>query len=60
MTVEASGDDAVEIAAHDDSASVCSDTPSTMVGTGRLEGTSQLVIPSPVLTCDDGSQPEGP
>ena len=58
MTVEAPGEDAVEIAAHDDSASVCSDTPSTMVGTGRLEGSNQLVIPSPVLTCDDGSQPE--
>jgi len=61
MTVEASGDDdiEVEVAAHDDSASVCSNTPSTMVGVGRLEGTSQLVIPSPMLTCDDGSQPEG-
>ena len=58
MTVEAPGEDAVEIAAHDDSASVCSDTPSTMVGTGRLEGSHRLVIPSPVLTCDDGSQPE--
>jgi hypothetical protein len=58
MTIRASGDDAVEIAAHDDAASVCSDTPSTMVGTGRLEGGNELVIPSPVLTCDDGSQPE--
>ena len=58
MTVEVSGDDAVEIAAHDDAASVCSGAPSTMVGTGRLEGTDELVIPSPVLTCDDGSEPE--
>ncbi len=58
MTVEAPGDDAVEIEVHDDSAPVCSDTPSTMVGTGRLEGINQLVIPSPVLTCDDGSEPQ--
>lgn len=58
MTVEAQGDDAVEIEAHDDAASVCSGAPSTMVGTGRPEGTNQLVVPSPVLACDDGSQPE--
>jgi len=58
MTVGVSGDDAVEIAAHDDAASVCSGVPSTMVGTGRLEGGDELVIGSPVLTCDDGSEPE--
>ena len=58
MTVKAQGDDAVEIEAHDDAASACSDSPSTMVGTGRVEGTDELVIPSPVLTCDDGSEPE--
>ena len=27
-------------------------------GAGRLEGSTELVIPSPVLTCDDGSEPE--
>jgi hypothetical protein len=58
MTIGASGDDAVEIVVHDDFASVCSGAPSTMTGTGRLEGAGELVIPSPVLTCDDGSEPE--
>jgi hypothetical protein len=58
MTILAPVDDAVEIEVHDDAASVCSDAPSTMVGTGRLEGSTELVIGSPVLTCDDGSQPE--
>ena len=58
MTIEVSGDDAVKIAAHDDAASVCSGASSTMVGTGRLEGTDELVIGAPVLTCDDGSEPE--
>jgi hypothetical protein len=58
MTVEAQGDDAVEIESHDDAASVCSGASSTTVGTGRLEGSTELVIGSPVLTCDDGSEPE--
>jgi hypothetical protein len=58
MVVRASGDEAVEIAVRDDSASVCSGAPSTMTGTGRLEGATELVIPSPVLTCVDGSEPE--
>jgi hypothetical protein len=31
--------------------------PSTMTGTGRLEGT-QLVIPTMVLECDDGTPPD--
>jgi hypothetical protein len=58
MTVAASDDADVEIVVHDDAASVCSGTPSTMVGTGRLAGAGELVIPSPMLTCDDGSEPE--
>ena len=58
MTIRGSGDEAVELEAHDEAASVCSGAPSTTVGTGRLEGTDQLVIPSPMLTCDDGSEPE--
>jgi hypothetical protein len=58
MTIRAPRDGAVEITVHDDLASVCSGAPSTMTGTGRLEGARELVIPSPVLTCDDGSEPE--
>ncbi len=57
MTIEVSPDGTVEIVIFDDFASVCSGAPSTMTGTGRLEGT-ELVIPTPVLTCDDGSVPE--
>jgi hypothetical protein len=58
MTARASGDGAVDIVVHDDYASVCSGVPSTMAGTGQLEGSTELLIPSPVYTCDDGSQPE--
>jgi hypothetical protein len=58
MVIRASEGEAVEIVVHDDLASVCSGAPSTMTGTGRLEGARELVIPSPVLTCDDGSEPE--
>lgn len=58
MTVRVSADGAVEVVVRDDVASVCSGVPSTMTGTGRLEGGTQLVIPSPVYTCDDGSEPQ--
>jgi hypothetical protein len=58
MVIQVSGGESVEILVHDDFASVCSGAPSTMTGTGRLEGTGELVIPSPVLTCDDGSEPQ--
>lgn len=58
MVIQASGDGGYEIVVHDDSAGVCSGAPSTMTGTGRLDGASALVIPSPVLTCDDGSEPK--
>ena len=58
MTVQVSEAGVVEIVVLDDVASVCSGAPSTMMGTGRLEGETQLVIPAPVLSCDDGSQPE--
>ena len=57
ITIRASEDESVEMLGLDDFASVCSGAPSTMTGTGRLEGDSTLVIPSPVLTCDDGSEP---
>lgn len=58
MTVRAAQDGAVEIVVTDDVASVCSLRPSTMTGTGRLQGGTQLVIPSPVYTCDNGSEPQ--
>ncbi len=58
MTVRISADGAVEIVVSDDIASVCSGTPSTMTGTGRIEGGTQLVIPAPVYMCDDGSVPQ--
>jgi hypothetical protein len=58
MTIQATGDGAVEIVVSDDVASVCSGGPSTMVGIGQLEGSTQLIIPSPVYTCDDGSAPQ--
>ncbi len=60
MTVRATGDGAVELVASDDVASVCSGTPSTMTGTGRIEGSTRIVIPFPVYTCDDGSEPGAP
>src|SRR3990172_7460763 len=58
MTVRVLADGAVEITVLDDVATVCSGTPSTMTGTGRIEGDTALVIPAPVYTCDDGSEPE--
>jgi hypothetical protein len=58
MTVRTAGETAVEIVVRDDSASVCAGGPSTTTGTGRLDGATELVIPSPVLSCDDGSEPK--
>ena len=57
MEIRAPEDGALEIVVHDDGASVCSGAPSTMRGTGRLRA-GDLVVPSPVLTCDDGSEPQ--
>lgn len=56
MTVRASADNTMEIRVLDDVATVCSGTSSTMTGTGRLEDSTTVVIPSPVYTCDDGSE----
>ena len=60
MMIRASAaiEDAYEITLHDDPAIVCSETPSTMTGTGRLFDSKFLVIRSPVITCDDGSEPK--
>ena len=57
-TIEVSTDGVVEIVVVDDYASVCSGAPSTMTGSGRLDGDTVLLIPTPVLTCDDGSGPQ--
>jgi roadblock/LC7 domain-containing protein len=37
---------------------LCSGSPATVTGTGRIHNSTRLVIPSPVLTCDDGSEPK--
>ena len=58
MIVSVSAEGAVEITVRDDVATVCGGNPSTMTGTGRIEGGTQLVIPAPAYTCDDGSEPE--
>lgn len=56
MTVRGSAD-AVSVEVHDTIASVCSGVPSTMTGSGRIEG-DLLVVPAPDYTCDDGSEPQ--
>ncbi len=58
MIVRAPQAGGVEIVVTDDIATVCSGGPSTMTGTGRLEGDTRLVVPAPVYTCDDGSEPQ--
>ena len=66
MTIRAGEDGVLDIALHDESNFGCSTqytrvnnvhTPSTMTGTGRLEDATTLVVPSPVLACDEGQQP---
>jgi len=58
MVIQVSENEDLEMLVHDDYASVCSGSPSTMTGTGHLQGDTELVFPAPMLTCDDGSQPE--
>lgn len=58
MVIQVSGGEDVDVLVRDDFASVCSGAPSTMTGTGRLEDSAELVISTPVLTCDDGNEPE--
>lgn len=57
-TFEVSVDGVVEIVVLDDNASVCSGASSTMTGTGRLDSDTVVVIPEPILTCDDGTEPQ--
>ncbi len=57
MVIGVSEGESVEMLVHDDNESMCSGVPATMTGTGGLEGENVLAFSSPVLTCDDGSQP---
>ncbi|MGI8706728.1 MAG: TolB family protein [Actinomycetota bacterium] len=58
MVIQASGDDAYEISVQNHRALVCSGAPSTLKGTGQLVGSTELVVVSPEITCDDGSEPK--
>jgi hypothetical protein len=73
MTISAGEDGVLHITAYDDQIGMsylsvltrdvpaCSThSATTMTGTGRLEGQTTLVVPSPVLACDDGSDPHIP
>jgi hypothetical protein len=57
MKVRTSADADVAIEVRDDEAAMCSGGPSTMIGAGRVEGGSSLVIPAPHYACDDGTEP---
>jgi hypothetical protein len=57
MTVERADNNTVEIVVTDTISTVCSRTPSTMTGTGTIDG-NNLVIPMPEYRCDDGSEPQ--
>jgi hypothetical protein len=58
MTIRAAEDGVFDIELHDDYSWACfPEMPTTMTGTGRLEDPTTLVVPSPVLTCADGSEP---
>ena len=64
MTIRAGEVGVLHITGHEDTSYVCQgvggNAPTTMTGTGRLEGPSTLVVPSPALTCVDGSDPDIP
>jgi hypothetical protein len=57
MTVRTAADGAIAVEVHDDEAGSCSGGPSTMIGTGRIEGGTSLVVHTPHYTCDNGSEP---
>jgi hypothetical protein len=60
MTIRAGEDGLLNITVHDDSSYPCSDTPTTMTGTGRLENPTTLVVSSPVLACVGGPAGDAP
>jgi hypothetical protein len=55
MTIRAGEDGVLHITVDDDSACAPDDTAQTMTGTGRLEDPTTLVVPTPDLTCVEGS-----
>jgi dipeptidyl aminopeptidase/acylaminoacyl peptidase len=55
MTIRAGEDGVLHITVDDDSACEPDDTAQTMTGTGRLEDPTTLVVPTPDLTCVEGS-----
>lgn len=58
MVIRASGEHTYEITVQNHLAFVCSGAPATLTGTGQLVGSNRLVISSPEITCDDGSEPK--
>ena len=60
LSIRASGEHDYELEVQNHLALFCSGEPSTLTGTARLySGTStSLTIPSPKITCDDGSEPK--
>ena len=56
MEIGRSGN-AFEVVVRDDSAGVCSGVPSSTTGAGALDADGALVLPQPLLTCNDGSIP---
>ena len=58
MTIRTSVDGIVAVEVHDDVAGTCAGGPSTMIGTGRIEDGTNLVVDTPHYTCDDGSEPD--
>ena len=55
MTIRAGEDGVLHVTVDDDSACVPDATAQTMTGTGRLEDSTTLVVPSAQLTCVEGS-----
>jgi WD40-like Beta Propeller Repeat len=65
MTIRAGEDDVLHITVQKDVSDECGEKQpgrrahyrgTTMSGSGRLEGMTTLVVPSPLLACDDGSK----
>ncbi len=60
LVIRASGEDTYEITVQNHLALFCSGAPSTLTGTGQIYGSAvpKLVINSPEVTCDDGTEPK--